>query len=99
MVADGTQTTRRTAMAKFLFTYTGGAIAGDPAEAAKSMEAWVGWFTGIGSGVVDQGNPTGPSKTVAPGGAVSDTPGGPTGYSIISADSLDAAASIAKSCP
>lgn len=85
-------------MAKFLFTYTGGSTPTSPEEGEKVMAAWVGWFQGIGAGVVDMGNPTGPTKTVSPGGATADSTG-PTGYSIISADSFDAAVAHAKGCP
>ena len=49
---------------------------------------------------VDAGNPFGPGSTVAANGSVTD--GGAsklTGYSIIEADSLSAAASQAKGCP
>ena len=86
-------------MAKFLFSYTGGATPTSPEEGAKVMAIWVGWFQGLGSAVVDMGNPTGPTHTVASNGAVTDDPAGPTGYSIISADSLEAAVAIAKGCP
>ncbi|MFN8620215.1 MAG: hypothetical protein U0869_05650 [Chloroflexota bacterium] len=86
-------------MAQFLFTYTGGSAPTSPEEGAKVMAIWVDWFKGLGTGTIDMGNPTGPSKSVTPGGAVADAPSGPTGYSIIGADSLDAAVAIAKTCP
>ncbi len=85
-------------MAKFLFTYTGGVTPTSPEEGEKVMAAWVGWFQGIGAGVVDMGNPTGPTTTVSPSGAAAGSDG-PSGYSIISADSADAAVAIAKGCP
>ena len=53
----------------------------------------------LGSAVVDGGAATGAAKTVGPGGAVSDGSGGMTGYSIVSADSLDSAVELAKGCP
>lgn len=85
-------------MATFLFTYTGGMTPSTPEEGEKVMAAWTAWFGTIGAGVVDGGNPTGPTKTVSPGGATADTDG-PTGYSIIRAESFDAAIAIAKGCP
>jgi hypothetical protein len=85
-------------MATFLFTYTGGMSPSTPEEGQKVMAAWTAWFQGIGAGVVDMGNPTGPTRTVSPDGAVADSDG-PTGYSIIRADSLDAAVAIAQGCP
>ena len=55
----------------------------------------------FGAAVVDGGNPTAASKTIAPGGAVSDGAGASpaTGYSVLSADSLDAAVAFAQGCP
>ena len=50
--------------------------------------------------LVDGGNPTSQAKTVDGTGRVSDAGGDfVTGYSIISADSLDAALELAKTCP
>lgn len=87
-------------MAKYLLAYTGGATPETEAEQQAVMAAWTGWFGEIGSAIVDPGNPFGPSKAVAGGGAVSDGgPSGLTGYSLVSADSLDAAAELAKGCP
>jgi hypothetical protein len=88
-------------MAKFVFAYHGGGAPESEAEGAAVMKAWTDWFTSLGAGVVDAGNPTGASATVGSDG--STTPGGGanpvTGYSIISADSLDAALVHAKGCP
>jgi hypothetical protein len=52
--------------------------------------------------VVDAGNPFTPSaKSISSDGAVQDGPVGTmaTGYSILKADSLDAAVELARSCP
>jgi len=86
-------------MAKFLLTYTAGSMAESQADQAKVMEAWGAWFSQLGAATVDPGNPTGATKTVSPGGGVSDDVSGPTGYSIISVDSIDHALAAAKMCP
>ena len=86
-------------MAKFLFTYTGGSMPQTEAEQKQVMEAWGAWLGQVGPGVVDAGNPTGATKLVSPAGAVSDDADGPTGYSIISVDSIDQALAAAKMCP
>jgi len=87
-------------MAKYLFAYTGGATPETEAEQQAVMAAWTNWFGEIGSAIADPGNPFGPSKAVAGSGAVSDGgPSGLTGYSLVTADSLDAAAELAKGCP
>jgi hypothetical protein len=88
-------------MGKYVFAYSGGSgIAADQAERDAQMAKWTAWFGELGERIVDGGAPTGPAKTVGAGGTVSD--GGSrhlTGYSVISADSLDSAVEAAKGCP
>ncbi len=88
-------------MAKYLLVYTGDATQPASEEEGQAvMASWVAWFEGIGAGVADAGNPTGPARTVATDGSVSDgAPSGITGYSVIEAADLDAAAALAGSCP
>ena len=88
-------------MTNYVFAYTGGnGVAADEAERNAQMAKWGQWFGELGSAVVDGGAATGTAKTVGPGSSVSD--GGSrslTGYSIVSAGSLDAAVELAKGCP
>jgi hypothetical protein len=90
-------------MAKFLLTYhnpSGGGLAPTPEQQQKSMAAWGAWFGQLGSALVDGGNPTGATKTVASNGATAD--GGAnhvTGYSIIQVDSIDQAVKASQMCP
>ena len=64
------------------------------------MAAWGVWYEGLGAAVVDAGNPFGPSASIAPNGSVAGGgASGLTGYTILSADSLDAAFAMAKGCP
>jgi hypothetical protein len=87
-------------MANFLLTYHGeGGMPTGEAEAAQAMAAWTAWFTKLGAAVVDGGNPTSHSKAISPDGSVMDATSAPTGYSIIKADSIDAAVELAKGCP
>lgn len=87
-------------MADYLLVYHGGSMPESPEEGAKVMQAWTDWFTTIGAGAVkDQGNPTGATRTIAANGSVTDTANGPTGYTILQADSLEAAVELAKGCP
>ncbi|MEP7214662.1 MAG: YciI family protein [Anaerolineaceae bacterium] len=88
-------------MANFLLVYRGEAKQpATEAEGEKVMAAWMGWFGSMGEAVVDGGNPISGSKSVASNGAVSDgAASGLTGYSVVKADSLDAAAKLAKGCP
>jgi hypothetical protein len=86
----------------YLLLYSGGGMPATEAEQKTVLQAWTAWFGKIGSALVDGGNPTTPnSKTIASDGTVTDNAGGmmPSGYSIIKADSLDAAVALAKGCP
>ena len=88
-------------MAKFLLAYHGGGMPESPEEGVKITAAWEAWFASMGRAVVDGGNPVSRAKTVAPSGAVSDGGGANpvSGYSLIEADSLDAAVVLARNCP
>ena len=83
-------------MGNYLFAYRGGGMAETDEARQAAMAAWGAWFGELGSAIVDAGNPFGPSTSL--GG---DAPSGAslTGYSVIAADSLDAAAGLAKGCP
>ena len=89
-------------MANFLLLYTGGA-APTPADRDKVMQQWGGWFGKLGDKVVDAGNPfAAQTKNVSNGGAAHDGAAQnppATGYSILKADSLNAATGLAKGCP
>jgi len=83
-------------MANFVLLYTGGSMPESEAEQAAVMQAWTAWLGGLGSALVDGGNPfTSQAKSIASNGKVSDGPVGTmaTGYSILKADSLGAASS------
>ena len=82
-------------MANFLLLYSGGGMAATDADRAKLMQAWGAWFGKLGPAVVDGGNPfSGHAKSVAKDGKIAEGDGGMkhTGYSILKADSLAAAA-------
>ena len=86
-------------MAKFVLTYSGGSgMPETEAEQAQVMETWGAWFGQLGDAVVDGGNPFAGSKVVAADGSVSDG-GNLGGYSILSADGMDAAVAMAQGCP
>jgi hypothetical protein len=89
-------------MANYLLLYSGGKMPESEAEQAAVMQAWTNGFGQLGSALVDGGNPTtGKAKTIASNGTVSDGSklGMASGYSVIKADSLDEAVTMAKGCP
>ena len=88
-------------MAKFIFVYHGGKMPETEEEGAQVMADWQAWLGGMGEAVVDGGNPVGMSSTVHSDGSVTGDGGSnPTsGYSLVSADSIDSALDLAKGCP
>jgi hypothetical protein len=87
-------------MGKYVLVYTGGAMAEDEASQQEAMNQWMHWFGSLGEAIVDSGNPFGPSATVSGGGSVAGSgASGLSGYSIISADSLEQASGRAEGCP
>jgi hypothetical protein len=81
-------------MGKYVLAYTGGGQPESEEEGQKAMAAWESWLGGLGDAIVDQGAPFGASA-VAKGGSTS----GLTGYSIITASSLDDAVALTDGCP
>jgi hypothetical protein len=86
-------------MGRYVLAYRGGAMAATKAEQDAAMAQWMNWFGGLGSSVVDGGAPFGPAKKVASNGVSDGNDSGLTGYSIIDAPSIDAAAKMAEGCP
>jgi hypothetical protein len=81
-------------MGKFVYIYTGGTMPQSEEEGKQLMEAWGAFLGGMGDHIVDQGNAFGASSAVNGGGT-----SGLSGYSIVSADSLEEATTHAKGCP
>ena len=80
-------------MGKYVYVYSGGSMAETPEAQAEVMAAWGAWFGELGAAIVDGGNAFGASTVVGDGAATA------TGYSIVNADSLEDAATLAKGCP
>lgn len=88
-------------MSQFILAYHGGKMPETPEEGEKVMKAWSDWIESTGKAMVNPGNPVGKSKTLHPGGSVTDD-GGPDplmGFSVVEAASIEDAAEIAKGCP
>lgn len=86
-------------MGKYVLAYRGGKMADTEEAQQAAMAAWGAWFGSLGSAVVDGGNPFGPGTAVTSSGAAGASTAGLTGYSILSAPDLDAAAKLAAGCP
>jgi hypothetical protein len=89
-------------MANYVLVYKGGGgMAPTPAEQEKIMADWGKWFGGLGPALVDGGNPfSGSATSIASDGSTTDgASSGLTGYSVLKADDLSAATTLAKGCP
>lgn len=88
-------------MAKYLFVYHGGSKPESEQDMAKAMDAWGQWLGGMGTDVIDGGNPVGMSTTVQSDGSVVNNGGANpvSGYSLIEATDTKDAIAKAKGCP
>jgi len=86
-------------MAKYVLAYTGGRMAETEQEQQASMAAWQAFLGGLGEALVDMGNPFGASATVTANGGNGSAPNHLSGYSIITAASLEEATEKAKGAP
>ena len=87
-------------MPNYIIAYHGGGKPETPEEGARHMAKWQQWLRDLGDAVVNPGTPLGPSKKVTSDGVSDhDGPTSLTGFSIISADDMDAALAIAGACP
>ncbi|MGH8959241.1 MAG: hypothetical protein ACRDVK_11285 [Acidimicrobiia bacterium] len=83
-------------MKKYMFLFQG---AWEMTQQQK--DAWGAWFAEIGESVVDSGNPFGPGREVTPTGR-RDLPvnaDATTGYTIVNAESMEAAEKLLENCP
>jgi hypothetical protein len=97
-------------MAKFLFVYRGGGDADSnltPEEMQQQMQKWQtwigegmqkGWLVDMGDALTPEGRVVRPKKVVTDGPFV-ESKEIVGGYSIVQADTIDAAAEFAKGCP
>ncbi len=87
-------------MSNYIIAYHGGKKPDSPEEGAKQMARWQAWLGGLGDAVVNPGTPLGKSRIVSSDGVSDDGGSNPmSGYSIVKADSMDAALEMAKGCP
>ena len=87
-------------MAQFIIVYLGGDKPSSPEEGKQHFAKYKAWLASLGSSVVSPMNPFKNTSTLTPDGAV--TPGSTTqmsGFTIIEAQSIEAALQAAKACP
>ena len=87
-------------MPQYVIVYLGGEEPSSPEEGKKHFSKYMEWLSSLGSTAVSPTNPLKNTTTVNADGTVTD--GGTTamsGYTIVEADSMESALSIAKGCP
>jgi hypothetical protein len=87
-------------MSQFVIVYLGGDKPASPEEGKQHMSKYMDWLSSLGDSAVSPANPLKNTSTVNSDGTV--TAGGTStmsGYTIVEADSMDAALSMAKTCP
>lgn len=87
-------------MTQYVIVYLGGNQPSSPEEGKRHFAKYMDWLTSLGDSAVSPANPLKNTSTVNPDGTV--TTGGSStmsGYTIIEAESMDGALTIAKACP
>ncbi|MEM8750739.1 MAG: YciI family protein [Pseudomonadota bacterium] len=88
-------------MSNFIYAFHGGHSSPDAGDGAAVAEKWRVWMEGLGSSIIHPGAPVGKSSTVtAPGTIEANGGSNPlSGFTIVEADSIDAAIAMANDCP
>jgi hypothetical protein len=88
-------------MSKYIFLYHGPATPPEeftPEQSAEMMRAWGEWMGRVGPALVEGGAPFGSRTAISDDGS-SATPSDQNGYSVLEADSLEAAQALTKDHP
>src|SRR5262245_3563647 len=84
---------------KYVIAYHGGWKFETPQQGAAYMARWKAWMSALGDVIVDPGMPLGDGKLIDAAGVTGRGPDLLTGFSIITAENLDAAVELARQCP
>ncbi len=87
-------------MPQYVIVYLGGNPPATPEEGQRHFAKYVEWLKSLGDAAVSPANPLRDTRTVDSDGSVSD--GGSSsmsGYTLVEAESIDAALAMAQSCP
>jgi len=87
-------------MPQYILTYMGGNRPSTPEEGKQHFAKYQEWLTTLGDAAISPANPLRNTSTISPdGGVTSGSKTSMSGFSIIEAESMDAALSMAKGCP
>ncbi len=87
-------------MPQYVLVYLGGNQPASPEEGKQHFAKYNAWLSALGDAVVSPANPLKDTHTVKPDGTVAaESTTTMSGYTIITADSMEAALELAKVCP
>ena len=86
-------------MPNFIIAYHGAGKFETPEQGAAARAKWKVWIGGLGGAVVNPGTPLAKGKLVTSAGVSDRQDDLLTGFSVITADSMDAALKLAQGCP
>jgi len=86
-------------MTNYVIAYHGGRKFATREEGAAYMARWQAWMGGLGGAIVEPGAPLGAGKQLSAAGISDRGADHLTGYTIVTAGSLDAALELARKCP
>ena len=87
-------------MPQFIFAYLGGNQPSSPEEGRAHFEKYTKWITDIGTKALVPMIPLKDTVTINPDNTISDgTTTTMSGYTIIDAESLEAALEVGRACP
>lgn len=87
-------------MPQYVISYIGGDHPEDPEEGRRHFARYMQWLAALGDAAVSPANPLRDTRTISPDG--SSREGGVTamsGFTIVAAESMDAALALARGCP
>ncbi len=87
-------------MTNYIIAYHAGETPQRPEDRERQMAKWQAWLGELGDAMVNPGTALGKSEFISSSGEITQGVSGPlTGYSVIKADSMDAALEMGKKCP
>ena len=86
-------------MTKYVIAYHGGRKFESPQDGTAYMAKWKAWMAGLGDAVIDPGIPLGAGKLISAAGVTDRSANMLTGFSTVTAESLEAAIALARQCP
>ena len=87
-------------MPRYLISYLGGNHPSSPEEGQRHFARYMDWLNGLGDAAVSPANPLANTHCIHPDGSQhAGGQSGMSGFTIVEAETMEAALSIARDCP